>query len=142
MNRTRLFTVAAIGFLAACAFVTPASAQNAIQGHFTLSHEIRWQNANLPAGDYTFRLESRAKAMKVTGPNGSVFELPAVIDDKSEGHSVLKLERHGGIFYVRELNLPDCDIQLTYAVPKTPKDDQELAQGPVTEQILVAMVQK
>jgi hypothetical protein len=89
MNRYCLFAVTAIGFLAACAFVTPASAQNAIQGHFTMSHEVRWQNANLPAGDYSFKAASRTSPMIVTGPNGSVFELASVIGDKSQGPSLL-----------------------------------------------------
>lgn len=140
MNRHRLFTVAAIGFLTACASVIPAFAQNGIVGHFTLSHEIRWQNANLPAGDYTFKAESRTSPMIVSGPNGSVFELASIVDHKSEGPSVLKLERRGGTFYVRELDLPQVDMQFRYSVPTMPKDE-ELAQGPVTEQVLVAMAQ-
>ena len=74
---TRIFAMAAIGFGSICAFVNPASAQNAFQGSFTLSHEIRWQSAVLPAGDYTFAMESAAVPCKmiVRGPNGTSFEL-------------------------------------------------------------------
>jgi hypothetical protein len=134
----KLYTVAAIGFLTVCASVIPASAQNAIGGRFTLTHEIRWQNATLPAGDYTFTAAGRHSPMIVSGPNGSVFELAQVVDNKSDGPSVIKLERRGGIFYVRELDLPQVGVQLSYNVPSAPKDE-ELAQGPATEQILVAM---
>ena len=138
VNFTKLYTAAAIGLLTVCASAVPASAQNAIKGSFTLTHEIRWQNANLPAGDYTFRADSRHSAMIVTGPNGSVFELAKVVDSKSDGPSVLKLERRGGTFYVCELDLPQLDMKASYSVPSASKDE-ELAQGPATEQILVAM---
>jgi hypothetical protein len=134
----KLYTVAAIGFLTVCASVIPASAQNAIVGHFTLTHEIRWQNADLHAGDYTFRTEGRTGPMIVTGPDGSVFELASVVNRKSDGSSVIKLERRGGTFYVRELDLPQLDMQFRYNVPSAPKHE-ELAQGPATEQILVAL---
>ena len=134
----KLYAVAAIGFLTVCASVVPASAQNAIAGHFTLTHEIRWQNSDLAAGDYTFRAAGRHAPMMVTGPNGSFFELAQVVDSKSGGPSVIKLERRGDTFYVRELDLPGIDLKISYSVPSAPKDE-ELAQGPTTEEILVAV---
>ena len=134
----KLYTAAAIGFLTVCASVIPASAQNAIAGHFTLTHDIRWQSANLVAGDYTFRAAGRQSPMIVSGPNGSVFELAQVVNNKSDGPSVIKLERRGGSFYVRELDLPEIGMQFSYSVPSAPKDE-DLAQGPATEQILVDM---
>ena len=142
MNLHRLLTAAAIGLLGACAFVTPASAQNGVAGRFTLSHEIRWQNATLPAGDYTFKAESRHSPMIVTGPNGSMFELASVVDNKADGANVLKLERRGGSFYVSELDLPELGMQFRYKVPSIAPKGKELARGPATEQVLVAMVQK
>ncbi len=139
---SRIFTVAAVGFLATCVSAIPASAQN-IKGSFTLSHEIRWQNATLPAGDYTFSRESTARmnALIVTGPNGSVFELASVISErKADGPSVLILERRDGTFFVSELDLTGVGLQLQYNVPKVPRNEKELARGPAsTEQILVAM---
>jgi hypothetical protein len=79
--------------------------------------------------------------MLVTGPNGSVFELATVVDDKSEGPNVIKLERRGGSFYVSDLDLPEVGMHFHYRVPSMPKDEK-LAQGPATEQVLVAMAQK
>jgi hypothetical protein len=139
---SRIFTVAAIGFLAACVSAIPASAQN-IKGSFTVSHEIRWQNATLPAGYYTFSRESTARmgALMVTGPHGSVFELASVISErKADGPSVLILERRDGAFFVSEMDLTGIGLQLQYNLPKVPRNEKELAQGPAsTEQILVAM---
>ena len=54
---------------------------------------------------------------------------------------MLKLERRGGSFYVSELDLPEVGMQFHYKVPSIPKDEK-LAEGPATEQVLVAMVQK
>jgi hypothetical protein len=52
----------------------------------------------------------------------------------------LILERRDGTFFVSELDLTGMGLQLQYNVPKVPKNENELAQGPAsTEQILVAM---
>jgi hypothetical protein len=139
---TRIFAIAAIGFASICAFVNPASAQNAFQGSFTLAHEIRWQSAVLPAGDYTFAMESTAMpcTMIVRGPNGATFELSSSTDNRTvEGPSVLILERRNGDFYVRELYMADRGLHVFYNVPKGPKSEKLLAQGPTsTERVLIA----
>jgi len=139
---TRIFAIAAIGLGSICAFVNPASAQNAFQGSFTLSHEIRWQSAVLPAGDYTFAMESAAVPCKmiVRGPNGAAFELSSSTDKRTiEGPSVLILERRNGDFYVRELYMADRGLHVLYNVPKNPKSEELLAQGPTsTERVLIA----
>jgi hypothetical protein len=146
IHMNRLFTIAAIGFITVCASAMPAAAQNRVKGSFTLSHEIRWQNATLPAGDYTFSMQSakRMSPMIVTGPNGSVFELASVISEsKASGRSVLMLERCGGTFFVSEMDLAGVGLRFRYHVPEIPRDEQELAQGPAsTEQVLIAMVKK
>jgi hypothetical protein len=138
---TRIFAIAAIGFGSICAFVNPASAQN-IQGSFTLSHEIRWQSAVLPAGHYTFAMESAAVPCKmiVRGPNGAAFELSSSTDRRTtEGPSVLILERRNGNSYVRELYMADRGLHVFYNVPKSPKSEKLLAQGPAsTERVLIA----
>lgn len=138
----RIFAVAAIGLFTLGAFASPASAQSAFKGSFTLSHEIRWQSAVLPASDYTFRMESTATPCKmiVRGPNGAAFELSSSTNKRNtDGPSVLILERRGGTSFVRELYLAHLGLHVLYNVPKVPKNEQQLAQGPTsTEQILVA----
>jgi hypothetical protein len=139
---SRICAIAAVGLFAVCASPRPASAQS-VQGSFTLSHEIRWQNANLPAGDYTFSMESVARPIKMIlrGPSGSVFELSSATSErKTDEPSSLTLERRGGTSFVRELYLADLGLHIRYGVPKIPKNEKELAQGPAsTEQVLVAM---
>jgi hypothetical protein len=141
--QNRILAMIGSGLFAVCAFAGSTPAQNKVSGSFTLSHEVRWQNANLPAGDYTFSLAStsRMSPMIVTGPNGSIFELAAVISERRANKpSVLVLQRFAGTSFVREMYLDEIGLQLDYNVPKIPKNDKLLAQGPVsTEQILISI---
>lgn len=139
--RNRMLAIAVFALAAVCASATPASAQAAFRGSFTLSHEVRWQNATLPAGDYTFEIKSLAtpSTLTVKGPNGSQFITALVADQKATDQSMLIVESRNGKSVVSELRMSIINRSLRYAVPKAPKD-VELAQGPVTrEQILVAL---
>jgi hypothetical protein len=136
-----MFVIAALALATVCASAVPASAQAAFKGSFTLSHKVRWHNATLPAGDYTFQMESLSTPVRITvkGPNGYQFITALVADEKAIGQSMLIVESRGNQSAVSELRLAPIGRSLRYAVPKAPKD-VELAQGPVTrEQILVAM---
>ena len=56
MNSIRRFVYAAVLVLSALNFAPSlASAQDAA-GTFTLTHEVRWQNAIVPAGKYRFTI--------------------------------------------------------------------------------------
>jgi hypothetical protein len=139
--RNRMLVIASFALAAVFASAIPAAAQAAFQGSFTLTHEVRWQNATLPAGNYTFEIGSLSlpACIKIKGPNGYQFVTALVVDQKVSEQSMLIVENHGNRSDVSELRLSAIDRSLRYAVPKAPKD-VVLAQGPVTrEQILVAM---
>jgi hypothetical protein len=142
-TQNRILATVGLGLLALGAFALPTPAQNRISGSFKLSHEVRWQSVTLPAGDYTFSLPSvaRTSPMVVTGPNGSVFELAAVISERHANKtSVLVLQRFGGTFFVREIYLDTIGVQLDYTIPKIPKSEKLLAQGPAsTERIVISI---
>ena len=139
---TRIIAIATFGLIAICASASSASAQGAFQGKFTLPNDVRWANASLPAGDYTFSLNSTTMPgwVMLRGPNGGVFILTSVIDERNEGDSSkLTVEHRGGTNFVRSMYLADLGVELTYRAPKTPKQDVVLAQGPASiEQILIA----
>ena len=141
-NFTRIVAVATFGLIAICATARSASAQNAYQGKFTLPNDVRWANATLPAGDYTFSLSSTTMSGRVflQGPNGGAFILTSATDQRNEGDSSkLTIEHRGGISFVRSMYLADLGVELTYRALKTPKKDVELAQGPASiEQVLIA----
>lgn len=139
--RNRLLVIAAFALAVVFASATPAAAQAVFHGSFTLSHEVRWQNATLPAGDYTFDMPSLKTPSLLTlkGPSGYVFITAIVTDEKPVEQSTLIIENHGSRSDVSELRLADINRTLRYAVRKAPKE-VEVAQAPVTrEQIMVAM---
>jgi hypothetical protein len=135
-----MLVIAAFAAAAVFASAIPASAQDACQGSFTLTHEVHWQNATLPPGDYTFRMKSVDTPSRIIlkGPNGYQFITALVADEKAGEQSMLVIENRGNRSTVSELRLSAIGRTLRYAVPKAPKD-VELAQDPITrEQILVA----
>jgi len=137
--RNRILAISVFALAAVCASAIPASAQAAYRGSFTLTHAVRWQNATLPAGDYTFQIESLSLPAKMTvkGPNGSQFVTAIVVNEKASEQSMLIVENRGSSSAISELRLAAIGRSLRYAVPKAPKD-VELAQV-TREQILVAM---
>ncbi len=144
--RNRILTLVGIGVLGIGISAAATPAQSTYQGSFKLDHSIRWQLSTLPAGDYTFTMptESRRAPMTVTGPNGSVFQLPMVISDAKMGTpSALKLEWRGDTLCVRELNLGEVGLNIRYHLPKVADSENLLAQGPArTEEVLIAMVKR
>ena len=144
MKSLRLLAIAAFVLAAVCASATPASAQAVVKGSFTLTHEVRWQNATLPAGDYTFEMKSLAapSTIIVKGPDGYQFIAANVADENAGEQSMLIVENRGSGSAISELRLAAIGRSLRYSVPKAPKE-VDLARGPVTrEQILVALKAK
>jgi hypothetical protein len=139
--RNRMLVIAAFVLAAVCASAVPASAQLVCKGSFTLSHEVRWQNATLPPGDYTFEMRSLASPSQITlkGPNGYQVVTAMVANETASDQSMLIIEHRGSTSTIAELRLPSIGRSFRYAVPKAPKE-VEVAQGPVMrEQIVVAV---
>lgn len=137
----RMLVIATVALAVVCANAVPASAQLACKGSFKLSHEVRWQDATLPAGDYTFEMRSPASPSTIVlkGPNGSRYITALVANETTSDQSMLIIENRGSRSTIAELRLPSIGRSFRYAVPKAPKD-VELAQGPVTrEQVVIAM---
>jgi hypothetical protein len=141
--RNRILTVVAVGLLSIGFGASASQAQAIYKGSFTIDHSIRWQNSTMPAGDYTFTVAStqRNQPVTVTGPDGTVFQLPIVVaNTKITEKSVLKLEWRGEDMYVREMDLGQVGLNFRYHVPKADANDKLLAKANTrTEQILIAM---
>jgi hypothetical protein len=137
----RILAIAALGLIAVCASASTASAQDVYKGKFTLPADARWDNATLPAGEYTFSLKSVALPTRivVTGPNGSQFVITSSTNDKFiDAPSSLELERRNGAYFISEMYLADLHMQLNYRHKGQPKGT-ELAMGPLTiETVLIA----
>ena len=141
--RNRVLTLVAAGLLSIGLGASASQAQAVYKGSFTLDHSIRWQNATMPAGDYKFTVASstRNTPVTVTGPDGTVFQLPLFIEhSKITETSVLKLEWRGEGLYVREMDLGQVGLNFRYTVPKATANDKLLAKANTgTEQVLIAM---
>ncbi|MGC1962674.1 MAG: hypothetical protein WA676_08060 [Candidatus Sulfotelmatobacter sp.] len=135
MNSIRRFVYAAVLVLSALNF-TPslASAQDAV-GTFTLTHEVRWQNAVVPAGKYRFTVGSSGPAemltlRKVDG-RGAGFMLWVTDTENSrpsDDSRLVVVSRTSGSF-VSIMQLPESGLTLHFTVPSEP---QELAQAVAT----------
>jgi hypothetical protein len=144
--RNRILTLVAVGLLCIGFSASASQAQAVYKGSFTINHDIRWQDATMPAGEYTFTVESttRSKPVLVTGPAGTVFQLPLVTSQgKIGGPSVLKLEWRGDVLCVREMDLAEVGLNIRYHLPKATESDKLLAKAHTGgEEVLIAMTTK
>jgi hypothetical protein len=122
MNGIRISSLirfSGLALLAACFVAGHANAQ-VIQGKFTLPFSARWGKATLPAGDYSFALDSVGPTCTLhlyRGRNGVGMILSQSYDKSYSGNAELTVEQGA----VRTLNLPELGIILQYAAaPQAP----------------------
>jgi len=136
INRNRLLGVVAIGLLTMSAGASETVAQRiAERGSFTLPFEVRWNSAVLPAGDYTFTMDSTGLngTMNLQGPNGTIFlRTMALSDQDTNQRSALSIEGRGNTRFVKELYLSDHGRHFQYWPPKIQDNEKLLARGPVS----------
>jgi hypothetical protein len=144
--RNRILTLVGVGLLSIGLSASASQAQAVYKGSFTLDHDIRWQQSTMPAGDYTFIVQStsRSKPILVTGPGGTVFQLPVVTSLGKIGESsVMKLEWRGNVLCVRELDLAEVGLNIRYHLPKATANDKLLAKDHTgSNEVLIAMTTK
>jgi hypothetical protein len=101
---------------------TLASAEDA-RGVFTLTHEVRWQNCVLRAGDYAFTLKSmgRPTFLMLRGLNGTGTNAMLLVSDVEEAKpddvSQLVLVSRNGQSFVSAMDLPSSEMTLHFDVP-------------------------
>jgi hypothetical protein len=132
MKSVRRFTYAAVLFLSALNFAPSlASAQDA-SGTFTLAHDVRWQNAVVPAGTYRFILAPKGPSAlltlsKLTG-QGAGFMLLVTDTEASQPadrSQLVVVSRPTGKF-VSTMQLPEYGVTLHFSVPA---EGRELARS-------------
>lgn len=102
---------------------SPARAQELACGRFTLTHEVHWQNAVVPAGAYRFSYAPEGAAAKLMlsrldGSDGYLLIVPATEDIKSSEANRLVLEATSGGVYVRAMQLAEFGMTLRFHVPR------------------------
>jgi hypothetical protein len=101
-----------------------AAAEEPARGHFTLTHEVRWENTNVPAGSYEFAYDPNSVSpvltiTKVSGARASfMLMVPAREDSKSMDSNRILLESNVEGSYVSALQLPECGVTLRFDAPR------------------------
>ena len=126
-----------LALLTACFGASLANAQT-FQGTFHLPFEVRWREAVLPPGDYSFTLNSSvdhpAYFVVVGGKDQparfiiSPTLISPTLDRSSSGESALIVVRHGERGTVRALRLAGANLVIYYPVSKA--DRQMVAEVP------------
>jgi len=135
MNSIRRFVYAAVLALSALNFApSVASAQDAA-GTFKLTHEVRWQNAIVPAGKYWFTVEASGPSdmltlRKVDGSSAGFMLLVTDTENSkpSDDSRLILVSRPSGSF-VSTMQLPEFGMTLHFAVPS---ETREVAQSVAT----------
>ncbi len=104
---------------------TLASAEEPARGKFILTHDVRWETASVPAGEFEFAYDPNSVSpvltiTKVSGPRASfMLIVPTREESKSHGSNRLLLEGTPEGSYVSAMELPECGVTLRFRVPHT-----------------------
>jgi hypothetical protein len=138
MTNIRKFVYAALLAATSLNFApTLASAQEKAQGNFTLKHDVRWQNAVVPAGEYHFSLNSDGVSgiltlSKLSGVRtGFMLMVHDTDDAKPSDLTRLMLESTPGGSYVSAMQLPQIGLRLNFTVPPR-MPEKQMAKTPAT----------
>jgi hypothetical protein len=107
-----------------------ASAQEPARGKFTLTHDVRWGNAKVPAGDYEFSYDpdgaSRMMYLsKLSGARAGYLLLVTSTEDvKPSDQSRLILETTPVGSYVSAMQLPEFGMTLHFTLPSRTTERQ------------------
>jgi hypothetical protein len=125
MISIRKFAYAALLATAALNFAaTKASAEEPVKGKFTLTHDVMWGNAKIPAGEYQFCYNTAGVSpvmvlSKVSGaPAGYMVLVSATDEITSSASSHLVVETSADGRYVSEMQLPEFGMALEFSAPR------------------------
>jgi hypothetical protein len=122
----RNFAYAAVLTLSAVSFAPSLASAQDEGGSFRLSHEVHWQNAVVPAGEYRFTLQTVGPStmLRLTRLTGAPASFMLMVNDREEdstgsNQSLLVIASKSGISYVSSMALPEFEIKLRFAPPAT-----------------------
>jgi hypothetical protein len=120
----RNFAYAAVLTLSALSFSPSLASAQDEGGSFRLSHEVRWQNAVVPAGEYRFTLQPLGPSMmlRLTRLTGTPASFMLMVNDREEearasNQSLLVISSKSGVSYVSSMSLPEFEVTLRFAPP-------------------------
>jgi len=123
MKSIRKFAYAAVLTLSVLSFVPSLASAQDEGGSFTLTHEVLWQNAVVPAGDYKFSLQSMgpAEMLKLRKTSGKPASFMLLVNDTEAATGSepgrLVISSSYGQSYVSAMELPQLEVTLHFAAP-------------------------
>jgi len=136
MSSIRKFTFAAFLALTTLNFAPSLASAQVAQGSFTLSHNVHWQNANVPAGEYRFSYDSGEPlgVLMLTkrdgGSGGYVIMVPGTDPMEGSGPDRLVLNTSASGSYVSDMQLPGFGVTLHFRPPKA--TEKQMARAAAT----------
>jgi len=128
MSSTRKFVYATLLALTTLTFApSKASAQEPASGRFTLTHDVRWSNAKVLAGEYRFSFTPNGVSgvLLLTRLDGarSGYMLPVRDTEEAKPSDLSRLILNGmsGGSYVSAMQLPEFGMTLHFATPQIPE---------------------
>lgn len=106
------------------------AAQETARGHFTLTHDVRWGSARVPAGNYEFSFDpnSIARILSLKTFNGArasfMMLVPSTDSGKPADTSLLVLEGTPSGSYVSAMQLPEFGMTLHFTAPSRATERQ------------------
>jgi len=127
MTTIRKFVYAALLAATAMSFTpSPAVAEEPARGKFTLTHNVHWGNAMVPAGDYEFSYDpyQSSPVLTLTKLSGARAGFMVLItnseDSKPSDANQLLLQTVADGSYVSTMQLAECGVTLHFNVPSHP----------------------
>jgi hypothetical protein len=109
-------------------FAGMAQAQETMQGKFTLPHEVRWEKAVVPAGEYGFSLQPVGSLkvlilQKVGGASGYGFIMVVHSSESIQPTNLneLVLVTKGDQTFVSSMQMARSGVAFYFAVPDEPQ---------------------
>jgi len=135
MKSLTRFAFAAVLSLSAIAFTPATASAQTARGSFTLPHDVRWQNASVPAGEYQFTLDSKgpSQLMTLRRIDGNRVSFMLLVNDTISASSGnldrLVLVPREGKTLVKSLELPYYGMTLNFAVPSAGTENEVALAG-------------
>lgn len=129
MTTIRKFAYTVVLALSTVTFAPGLAHAQVARGRFTLPHDVRWQNATVPAGEYQFSFSGGGLAVlrltKLDGKGaGFMFLVRDTEPGKPSGLNQLVLEDTPEGSYVSEMQLLDYGMTLRFRVQLAAEEKQ------------------
>jgi hypothetical protein len=123
MKTIRRFAYAVVLTLSALNFAPSLASAQEVAGTFTLAHEVHWQNAVVPAGEYRFTIgvDGPKEMLTLHKVNGTAASFMLLVTEAEASRpsdlTQLVVVARANERFVTTMRLPEFGMTLHFAVP-------------------------